>query len=80
MLQGRRSPVEGDAFYSETHEGWLGFVASLWRPRFERAGRPLPPRLHVSFGRAAHGISTGVCYAGEASGDGAPHIFIPPSH
>jgi hypothetical protein len=70
--------IEGDAFFSGTREAWLGYVVNAWRPYFERTEAPLPLRIYVSVGRPARGTSTGVCYPGEASDDGAPHIFIHP--
>jgi hypothetical protein len=64
------SAVEGDAVFSGTREAWLGYIINHWRPHFDRAGVPLPPRIWVSVGRPARGTSTGICYPGDASGDG----------
>jgi hypothetical protein len=69
---------EGDAFFSANREAWLGYVVNMWRPYFEHAGAPLPVRIYVSVGRPARDTSTGVCFPGEASDDGYPHIFIHP--
>jgi hypothetical protein len=69
---------DGDAFFSANREAWLGYVVNMWRPYFEHAGAPLPVRIYVSVGRPARDTSTGVCFPGEASDDGYPHIFIHP--
>lgn len=66
-----------------TRERWLEQAITVFRPRFDEVGYPLPEAFHVSvgFGYGAKRESAklrGQCWSGAASADGAPHIFISP--
>lgn len=66
-----------------TRERWLEQAITVFRPRFDEVGYPLPEAFHVSvgFGHGAKRESAkllGQCWSGIASADGFPHIFISP--
>jgi hypothetical protein len=67
-----------DAIFEGTPEAWLQKIVEIWRPYFARLGYILPARIWISVGKPPRGSSIGVCYPGEASDDGSPHIFIHP--
>jgi len=67
-----------DAIFEGRREAWLQRVVDIWRPYFSRVGCDLPARIWISVGRLPRGSSTGMCYPGQASDDGSPHIFVHP--
>lgn len=65
---------------SDTREAWLGRAVRALRPRFLKAGCPIPEKVRVSLGFTSSGSRPkgylGECWNEEASADGHFEIFL----
>ena len=62
-------------------EAWMADVTDRLRAEFQRAGYPLPAKVHVSCGFPGWGSKfkrVGECWSPEASADGYTEIFVSP--